>query len=53
VHAAARVGAVAEANEVAASRETAEAGRASFTNPRLVDLKGLSEPIEIVSVDWT
>jgi class 3 adenylate cyclase len=52
VHAAARVGALAEANEVVASRETAEAGRVSFTNPRLVALKGLSEPVEIVSVDW-
>ncbi|HUP24636.1 MAG TPA: adenylate/guanylate cyclase domain-containing protein [Thermoanaerobaculia bacterium] len=52
VHAAARVGAVAEANEIAASRETAEAGRVTFTNPRLVELKGLSEPVEIVSVDW-
>jgi class 3 adenylate cyclase len=52
VHAAARVGAVAEAHEVVASRETAEAGRVSFTNPRFVTLKGLSEPVEIVSVDW-
>ncbi|HEU0248938.1 MAG TPA: adenylate/guanylate cyclase domain-containing protein [Gaiellaceae bacterium] len=52
VHAAARVGAIAEANEIAASRETAEAGHVTFTNPRLVALKGLSEPVEIVSVDW-
>lgn len=53
VHAAARVGAGAEANEVVASRETAEAGRVRFTNPRFIALKGLSEPVEIVSVDWT
>jgi class 3 adenylate cyclase len=53
VHAAARVGAVAEANEIVASRETAEAGRVGFVNPRVVALKGLSEPVEIVSVDWT
>jgi class 3 adenylate cyclase len=52
VHAAARVGALAEANEIVASRETAEAGRVEFTSPRLVALRGLSEPVEIVSVDW-
>lgn len=53
VHTAARVGAVAEANEILASRETAEAARVTFTKPRLVELKGISEPVEIVSVDWT
>ena len=52
VHTAARVGAVAEANEIVASRGTAEAGRVGFTNPRFVALKGLAEPVEIVSVDW-
>jgi len=52
VHTAARVGAVADANEIIASRETAEAGRVEFTNSRFVDLKGLAEPIEIVSVAW-
>ena len=36
-----------------ASRETAEAGRVNFANPRPVELKGLSEPVEIVSVAWT
>ena len=53
VHAAARIGGAAEPNEVVASRETAEAGRVGFSNPRFVSLKGLSEPLEIVSVDWT
>ena len=53
VHTAARVGAVAEANEIVASRETAEAARVTFTNPRIVELKGISEPVELVSVDWT
>ena len=52
VHAAARVGALAEANEIVASRETAEAGRVAFVNARLVAVKGLSEPLEVVSVDW-
>ncbi len=53
VHTAARVGAVAEANEILASRETAEAAGVTFTNPRIVELKGISEPVEIVSIDWT
>jgi class 3 adenylate cyclase len=53
VHTAARVGALAQANEVLASRETAEAARVNFANPRIVELKGISEPVEIVSVDWT
>ena len=53
VHIAARVGAFAEANEILASRETAEAARVTFTNPRTVELKGISAPVEIVSVDWT
>ena len=53
VHIAARVGAVAEANEILASRETADAARVTFTNPRIVELKGISEPVEIVCVDWT
>ena len=53
VHAAARIAAVAEANEIVASRATADAAGARFTNPRVVNLKGLSQPAEIVSVDWT
>jgi class 3 adenylate cyclase len=53
VHTAARVGAIADANEIVASRETAEAGRVNFTNSRLVEFKGLSEPVEIVSIAWT
>ena len=53
VHAAARVAAVAEANEIIASRTTADTAGARFTNPRVVNLKGLSQPVEIVSVDWT
>jgi class 3 adenylate cyclase len=52
VHAAARVGAIAGANEIVASRDTAEAGGVRFTNLRVVALKGISEPVEIVSVDW-
>ena len=53
VHTAARIGAVAEANKILASRKTAEAARVTFTNPRIVELKGIAERVEIVSIDWT
>jgi class 3 adenylate cyclase len=52
VHAAARIGGVAGANEIVASRETAEAGRVGFTNPRSLELKGLSAAVEVVTIDW-
>jgi class 3 adenylate cyclase len=54
VHAAARIGALAEAEEILLSTETAEvAGPAHrFSEPRSVTLKGLSEPIAVVAVDW-
>jgi class 3 adenylate cyclase len=53
IHAASRIGAQASANEIVASRETADAGRVGFTNPRALELKGLSTPVEVVTIDWT
>jgi class 3 adenylate cyclase len=54
VHAAARIGALAEAEEILLSTETADvAGTAHrFSQPRDVALKGLSEPITVVAVEW-
>jgi class 3 adenylate cyclase len=53
VHAAARIGALAGAGEILASRETAEAAAASsVSEPRIVSLKGLVEPVEVVALDW-
>jgi class 3 adenylate cyclase len=53
VHAAARVGALAGGAEIVASRATAEAaGAARTSNPRSVELKGLSEPVDVVTIDW-
>jgi class 3 adenylate cyclase len=52
IHTAARIGAVATDNEIVVSRETAEAARYRFTEPRTVELKGLSAPIEVVTIDW-
>ncbi|HJW20862.1 MAG TPA: adenylate/guanylate cyclase domain-containing protein [Candidatus Limnocylindrales bacterium] len=51
VHEAARIAAVAGAGEIVASAATVgEAQRTS--NPRSVELKGLSEPMAIVNVEW-
>jgi class 3 adenylate cyclase len=52
VHTAACIGAVPEAGEILASRETAEAAGVRQTDARFIGLKGLSEPVEVVSVDW-
>jgi class 3 adenylate cyclase len=51
VHEAARIAALAEGSEILASRQTAVA-RFPVSDPRSVTLKGISEPIEVVSIDW-
>jgi len=53
VHEAARIAAIAEGNEIVASRVTAVDGRFPISEPRTVTLRGTSEPIEIVTVDWS
>ena len=53
VHEASRIAALAEGGEIVASRATV--GSSSpypASEPRTVELKGLSEPMEVVSVDW-
>jgi len=54
VHMAARIAALAEAGEIVASRDTVETTPAGVTlsAPRAVTLKGLSEPLEVVSLNW-
>jgi class 3 adenylate cyclase len=53
VHVAARIGALAGPAEIVASRSTVEAASGARTSePRAVELKGLSEPVEVVSIDW-
>jgi adenylate cyclase len=52
VHEAARIAGLAEGGEVLASRDTAADTRFPKSEPREVSVKGLSEPIQIVSVDW-
>src|SRR5262245_1094318 len=52
VHEAARLGALATGGEIVASVATIEAAEVDYSNPRTVELKGISEPVEVVSVDW-
>jgi class 3 adenylate cyclase len=55
VHVAARVGAIAEAEEIVVSASVlAESGKLPFpmSEPRSVELKGVQDPVEVQSVDW-
>ena len=52
VHQAARVGALAEGGEILASAETAEAAALTTSEAREVHLKGIAEPVRVVSLDW-
>jgi class 3 adenylate cyclase len=55
VHAAARIGALAEAGEILATTATLSATARDIRTrkPRQVALKGLREPLEIASVEWS
>jgi class 3 adenylate cyclase len=54
VHVAARVGALGGAGEIVVSTETLDGLSSSFrlSEPRAESLKGIAEPVEVVSVDW-
>ena len=52
VHEAARIAALAGGNEIFASRDTATGSRYALSEPRSVMLKGLAEPMDIVTVAW-
>jgi class 3 adenylate cyclase len=54
IHAAARIAALAEGEEILASRGTVErAGlELGHSEPRTVTLRGIDDPVEVVSVDW-
>jgi class 3 adenylate cyclase len=53
VHEAARIAALADGDRIVASRTTAADGRFPISEPREVVLRGTSEPVEIVMVDWS
>jgi class 3 adenylate cyclase len=54
VHVAARIAALAEAGEILASRDTVESAPTGITlsAARPVRLKGVSEPLEVVTLGW-
>jgi len=54
VHEAARIGALAEGEQILASQETAAAAPERFktSTPRTVSLKGLTEPVQVVTIEW-
>jgi class 3 adenylate cyclase len=51
VHEAARIAALAGASEIVASVTTV-GSMPGLSEPRIVELKGLSEPVEVVTVGW-
>ena len=51
VHEAARIAALAEGGEILVSKQTIR-GPFSVSEPRTVVLKGIAEPMEVVSVNW-
>jgi class 3 adenylate cyclase len=52
VHEAARIAALAGAEEIISSRETAAGTRFQASEPREVSVKGISQPLQIVTIDW-
>lgn len=52
VHEASRIAALAAGGEIIASRATASGSRFQLSAPREVEIRGVSEPVEVVTVDW-
>jgi class 3 adenylate cyclase len=54
VHAAARIGALAEGDQILASQATVQdvGSRYPISDPRQVSLKGISDPMNVVAVEW-
>jgi class 3 adenylate cyclase len=53
VHEAARIAALAQGGEIQASKATVGGNPGySLSEPRVVTLKGISEPVEVITVDW-
>jgi class 3 adenylate cyclase len=52
VHEAARIAAEAKGGEVLASWHTAQPCKFALSEPREVSLKGITEPVQVVSISW-
>lgn len=52
VHQAARIANEAQGGEILASWQTAQACKFAISEPREVTLKGVAQPVQVVSVNW-
>jgi class 3 adenylate cyclase len=54
VHEAARIGSLAEGGQILASHQTISGRPVRFpvSEPRTVALKGVSEPLDVVTIEW-
>jgi len=52
VNQAARIAAIAEGSEIVASHETVQGTKYRVSDARSVELKGISKPVDVVSVEW-
>ena len=52
VHTAARVGAAAKGREILVTEASVDGVSVAASQPRAIDLKGIKDPVEVVSVDW-
>lgn len=52
IHEAARIAALAEGGQILASRVTAAGASFVASEPRTVRLKGFSEPVQVVAIEW-
>ena len=52
VHEASRIAGLAQGSEIVASRATASGSRFPVSKPQTVTLRGTSEPLEVVTVEW-
>jgi class 3 adenylate cyclase len=53
VHEASRIAGLAEGGEILASRGTATGARFDVSEPRMVDIRGIAEPVAVVSVAYS
>jgi class 3 adenylate cyclase len=52
VHEASRIAALAAGGEIVTSQATAAGSRYPASEPREVAIRGISEPVEVVTIDW-
>jgi class 3 adenylate cyclase len=52
VHEASRICGLAEGGQIVASRDTITGARFDITESRMVDIRGIAEPVEVVTIDW-